>query len=83
MTIIFVLIVILMLLSALRILIGPTLWDRLLGLNLVTSKLIMLIILVASVTQQTFILDLALGFALLGFMGVIFISLYVQRKGRF
>lgn len=83
MTIIFVVIVILMLLSALRILIGPTLWDRLLGLNLVTSKLIMLIILVASVTQQTFILDLALGLALLGFMGVIFISLYVQRKGRF
>ncbi|HAS74179.1 MAG TPA: pH regulation protein F, partial [Clostridiales bacterium UBA8960] len=47
------------------------------------SKLVMLIILVAFVRQKTFILDLALVYALLSFMGVIFFSIYVQRKGRF
>ncbi len=83
MTIIIGVLVVLTVISALRILIGPSLWDRLLGLNLVTSKLIMLIILVALVNQQTYILDLALVYALLSFMGIIFISLFIQRKGRF
>ena len=83
MTIIIGVLVVLTVVSAFRILIGPSLWDRLLGLNLVTSKLIMLIILVALVNQQTYILDLALVYALLSFMGIIFISLFIQRKGRF
>lgn len=83
MTIIIGVLVLLTVISAVRILIGPSLWDRLLGLNLVTSKLIMLIILVALVNQQTYILDLALVYALLSFMGIIFISLFIQRKGRF
>ncbi len=75
--------VLLSILSAIRVIIGPSLWDRLLGLNLVTSKLLMLIILVAFVKNQTFVLDLALVYALLSFMGIIFFSIYVQRKGRF
>ncbi len=83
MTIVVTLLVILTVLSALRILIGPSLWDRMLGLNLVTSKLIMLIIVVAFIQKQTFFLDLALVYALLSFVGIIFIALYIQRKGRF
>lgn len=83
MTTVVTLLVILTVLSALRILIGPSLWDRMLGLNLVTSKLIMLIIVVAFIQKQTFFLDLALVYALLSFVGIIFIALYIQRKGRF
>lgn len=83
MTIVVTLLVILTVLSALRIFIGPSLWDRMLGLNLVTSKLIMLIIVVAFIQKQTFFLDLALVYALLSFVGIIFIALYIQRKGRF
>jgi multicomponent Na+:H+ antiporter subunit F len=71
------------LLSALRVLIGPTLWDRLLGLNLVTSKLIVIIILIAFIRNESFLLDMALVYALLSFIGIIFISIYIQRKGRF
>lgn len=70
-------------LSAYRVLIGPTLWDRLLGLNLVTSKLIIIIILMASLRMESFLLDMALVYALLSFIGIIFISIYIQRKGRF
>lgn len=83
MTIVVIILVVLTVLSALRILIGPSLWDRMLGLNLVTSKLIMLIIVVAFIQKQTFFLDLALVYALLSFVGIIFIALYIQRKGRF
>lgn len=71
------------LLSAFRVLIGPTLWDRLLGLNLVTSKLIIIIILMACLREESFLLDMALVYALLSFIGIIFISIYIQRKGRF
>lgn len=69
--------------SLLRVLIGPTLWDRLLGLNLVASKLLVLIVLYASFKNQIMFLDLGIIYALLGFIGIIFISIYVQRKGRF
>ncbi|WP_036931828.1 monovalent cation/H+ antiporter complex subunit F [Proteocatella sphenisci] len=71
------------LISALRILIGPTIWDRLLGLNLVTSKIVIIMIFFASMTQQTYILDTALVYALCSFTGIIFISVYLNRKGRF
>ena len=83
MNIILIILIILSLLSTLRVLIGPSLWDRLLGLNLVTSKLIMLIILIASQKQQSMLLDVALVYALLSFMGIVFISIFIQRKGRF
>ncbi len=75
--------VILIAISVLRILLGPGLWDRLLGFNLVTSKLIMLIVLIASLRGESFLLDIALVYALLSFSGVIFFSVYLQRKGRY
>lgn len=68
--------------SALRILLGSSIWDRLLGLNLVTSKTIMIIIIIAVIRNQTFLLDIALTFALLSFIGIIFIAVYIQRKSR-
>ena len=75
--------IILLLFSGFRIILGPTLWDRLLGLNMVSSKLMMLLVLIASLKQQSFILDLTITYALLGFIGLIFLSLYIQGKGRY
>lgn len=69
--------------SSLRIILGPSLWDRLLGLNLVTSKTIMIIIIIAMIKKQNFLLDIALTFSLLSFIGIIFIAVYVQRKSRY
>lgn len=68
--------------SVLRILIGPSIWDRLLGLNLVTTKLVILIILIASMKKLTYLLDIALVYVLLSFTGTLFISVYIQRRGR-
>ncbi|MCA0384573.1 MAG: pH regulation protein F [Firmicutes bacterium] len=73
---------VLTLLSALRILMGPSIWDRLLSLNLVTTKLVILIILFASIKKLPYLLDIALVYVLLSFTGTLFISVYVQRKGR-
>jgi multicomponent Na+:H+ antiporter subunit F len=77
------LLIILLMFSALRIMMGPTLWDRMLGVNMVASKLMMVIILYASLKKQNFILDIALIYALLGFIGIIFMSIYIQGKGRY
>jgi len=74
-------VILLTVMSTFRIIIGPTIWDRLLGLNLVTTKLIMLIVLIASLRQETFLLDIALIYALLGFIGITFMSIYIQNKG--
>lgn len=69
-------------LSVLRLLIGPTVWDRLLGLNLITSKIIMFLVILAFVLDKTYIIDFAMIYALLGFIGVMFIAINVQKKGK-
>lgn len=66
-----------------RILKGPSIWDRMLGLNLLTAKIIMMMILYADIENTSLILDTALFYALLSFIGVLFIAFYVQKKGRY
>jgi len=83
MFVIIILLILLLTLSLIRILLGPSLWDRLLGLNMVASQLLALIVLYASYKEMSMYLDLAIVYALLGFVGIIFLSIYVQRKGRF
>ncbi|MCL2856078.1 MAG: monovalent cation/H+ antiporter complex subunit F [Defluviitaleaceae bacterium] len=58
---------------------GPSIWDRLLGLNLIAAKIIMIIIVFASITDITFLLDLAILYGLFGFIGTIFIALFLSR----
>lgn len=64
-----------------RIFLGPTIWDRLLGLNLLSPKIIILISLYAFSHEKPYLLDVAIVFALLGFVGTIFIARFVQGKG--
>ena len=64
-----------------RVVIGPTIWDRLLGLNLISSKIIMAIIVFALIIQRTFLLDIAIVYALLGFIGSVLIARFIERKG--
>ena len=64
---------------------GPSVWDRLLGLNLVSSKAIIIIIAYASFQNTTLLLDFALIYAIFGFVGTVFVSLFLsdlQRKKR-
>lgn len=68
--------------SAIRMILGPSVWDRLLSLNLLTSKVIMILVLLAVVFKETYILDLAIVYALLGFVGVMFIAISIQKRGQ-
>ena len=63
-----------------RVKIGPTIWDRLLGMNLITSKVIVIIILFAYINEITFLLDFAIVYALMGFISTIFIALFLSER---
>lgn len=67
--------------SIARIIIGPSVWDRILGFNLFTAKFIMIILLYAVVNDQNYFIDLALVYVLLGFISIVFITRFIQRKG--
>jgi len=83
MTSIFIILLsILALASALRIIIGPTIWDRLLGLNLFSSKVIMLIVLLAMVLNKSYFLDIAIVYTLLGFISTVFTANFIQKNGK-
>jgi multicomponent Na+:H+ antiporter subunit F len=69
-------------LTAARILIGPTVWDRLYAFNLLLTKVLMLIVLYALIYDKGFLLDIALTYALLGFISTLFIANFIKDKGR-
>jgi len=59
---------------------GPTAWDRLLGMNLISTKIILIIIIFASINESAHLLDFAIIYALSGFIGTIFISLFLTER---
>lgn len=63
-----------------RVAIGPSVWDRLLGMNLIASKIIVIILLYASINNSTLLLDVAMIYALSGFIGTIFIALFLSER---
>ena len=63
-----------------RVAIGPSVWDRLLGMNLIASKIILIIILFSAVMEMDFLLDFAIIYALSGFIGTIFIALFLVER---
>lgn len=68
--------------SLIRVFVGPTVWDRVLGLNLVTAKLVMAIVVFAFLVDRTFLLDVAIVYSLLGFIASVLISRFIERKGQ-
>jgi len=64
----------------LRVALGPSVWDRLLGMNLILSKTFIIIILFASIHYRTYLLDFAIIYALSGFVGTIFLALFLSKR---
>ena len=63
-----------------RVAVGPSVWDRLLGMNLIASKIILIIIFFSAVVEVDFLLDFAIIYALSGFIGTIFIALFLVER---
>ena len=61
---------------------GPSIWDRLLGLSLLSSKIIVIIIIFSYLSDTAYLLDLAIIYALFGFISEIFIALFLSDRAK-
>jgi multicomponent Na+:H+ antiporter subunit F len=68
--------------SMVRIVIGPTVADRLIGLNLVSAQVLAILVLIATQEDQSIYLDVALVYDIFGFVGLLAITRYLLKKGR-
>lgn len=65
-----------------RVFIGPSVWDRILSMNLIATKIIVIIMVFASINETTFLLDFAIIYALSGFIGTIFITMFLSERNK-
>ena len=59
---------------------GPSVWDRLLGLNLISTKIVIIIVIFASFYDTAYLLDFAIVYTLLGFIGTFFIARFLVGR---
>jgi len=60
-----------MVLAMIRVLLGPTVYDRILAVNMFGTKTVLLIAVIAFISGRTDLLDIALVYALINFIGVV------------
>ncbi len=69
--------------SMVRVVIGPTVADRMIGLNLVAAQTLALLVLISVSVQRTVYLDVALVYDIFGFLGILVMTRYFSgRKGQ-
>lgn len=60
---------------------GPTIFDRLLSFNILSSKVVMAMVVYALSTSQGYMLDIAITYTLLSFVSTVLIARYVRTRG--
>ena len=68
--------------ALIRVGIGPTVPDRIVGLDTVNTLVIVGMVLLGAAFQQAIYIDVAIVYALLSFVTTLFIAKYVE-KGKF
>ncbi len=64
-----------------RVALGPTIWDRLLGVGLGASKITLAVVIYGLSIAESYIFDLALVFSVLGFLATVLLARFVERRG--
>jgi multicomponent Na+:H+ antiporter subunit F len=70
----------LMLLALVRVLKGPTPADRVVGLDAINSLVVASMIVLGAAYEQIIFIDVAIIYALLSFVGTLFIAKYLGRE---
>jgi multisubunit Na+/H+ antiporter MnhF subunit len=68
-----------MIISMIRIIIGPSSADRLIGLNLVSAQILAIFVLIATKENRVVYLDVAMVYAIFGFVGMLAITRYLEK----
>ena len=63
-----------------RVIKGPSIWDRLLGVSLIYSKIVIIIIIFASIHEEAYFLDFAIVYVLLAFISTFFIARFLLGR---
>ena len=78
----FLILTLLILVYMYRVLQGPTVYDRILGLNGISTKAIILLTILGSLNERLeMFVDIALGYAVLNIIGGLAIGKYLEHKG--
>ncbi len=68
--------------SFIRLILGPTIWDRILMVNLISAKVVMFVAVYAIYENSTTILDIAISYGIIGFLTITLLSKYIMTGGR-
>lgn len=64
-----------------RAVVGPTVQDRLLAVNIISTKTLVVVVLVTYIFGESFFLDVAMIYALLNFVVTVALSRYLETEG--
>lgn len=76
------LLIIAMVITSIRMVTGPTTWDRLLALNLISAKTILLLAIYGIYKENIFLLDISISYGIIGFLSITLLSRFILRGGR-
>jgi multicomponent Na+:H+ antiporter subunit F len=68
--------------SMIRIVIGPSVVDRMIGLSMVSAQILALLVVISVQAGRTIYLDVALVYDIFGFVGLLAITRYFTRERR-
>lgn len=68
--------------SFVRLIIGPTIWDRLLMVNLISVKVVLFVAIYAIYLESTLMLDIAITYGIIGYLTITLLSKYIMTGGR-
>lgn len=80
MSVFLLMIIISIIILLIRILKGPTIWDRLLALNVILTNVVIVIICLAIIKNQSDLYDIAITYSILGFCATVLIARFIERR---
>ena len=80
-TVVALAIMVTMVLALLRAILGPTLYDRVLAVNMIGTKTVLLLSVISYYFERPDFLDLALAYALINFIGVLAVLEFFRNRG--
>ncbi|ACJ16822.1 Multiple resistance and pH regulation protein F (mrpF / PhaF) [Thermococcus onnurineus NA1] len=63
-----------------RVVRGPTLPDRIVGLNTITTKVVMIIAIVSVIRKEYYLIDLAIVLLMVNAVGGLILAKYLERR---
>lgn len=75
-------ILVVMAIALVRAFLGPTLYDRILAVNMFGTKTVLLIAVLGFMTDKPFFLDIALTYALINFISVVGVLRFFEYNSR-